>query len=257
MTTSTPPKSSAPVPAPVPTTAFGVTIGATRQTAAAKPAMTSSQKRMVWMLSAIPVLGLIAWWVIHTPKDTDPEADQSPVVREVEHAAEKKDMAALAQFARSDDSTVARRAVSALVNVGGAEAVRDSLSDSREDVRYALVAALAETPEPPLEMIAPFMSDPATDVRVAAVRGVSHIRDFSIFDYLIPMLNDPNQSVRKAAFSAIEERIGLKFPEFNPNAPASEQAAAVNRMRAQISKMQQVFDQHNDFELQHQKTNHK
>jgi HEAT repeat protein len=120
------------------------------------------------------------------------------------------------------------------------------------------VSGLGNSGDPAqLQTLSDFIqNDPAPDVRIAAVRGVSNIRDFSIFDHLYPALNDPEESVRKAALGAIEDRIGLKFPEYNPDGSASARAAAITRIRATVSRMKTVFDRDTD-QQNHQNPNRK
>jgi hypothetical protein len=255
MSTTTPHKpADSPPPA---TSAFGITIAAAQQSAVEKSGMNPALKKKLVLGGVILVLAAVSIWLRLPPKPDDPELS-NPGVRKVQELQEKNDTAGLAQLAKSDDSMVARRAVQALASVGGADAIRDSLSDQRPDVRYLAVSGLGSSGDPSqLEALSDFIqNDPAPDVRIAAVRGVSNIRDFSIFDHLYPALNDPEESVRKAAFGAIQDRIGLKFPEYKADGSASVRAPAINRMRATIAGMKSVFDR--DTEQQnHQKSNRK
>ncbi len=149
---------------------------------------------------------------------------------------------------------MARRAISALGTAGRFDAVMDSLKDRRPEVRYAAVSSLGDSTDPSrLQTLAQYTQDPAPQVRIAAIRSISNIRDFSMFDHLIPMLSDPQPSVRRSALQAIQDRVGLQFPDFDPEASVAERQKGLNRIRAMVPKMKQVFDQANDFELRHQK----
>lgn len=232
-----------------------MTIAAAHQNAAEKPAMNPARKRALMAGGAIALLAAISIYMHIPSKEQDPEVASHPEVQKVVTMQQNNDTAGLAQMSKNEDSVVARRAVQALAAIGGAEAVHDSLSDPRPDVRYMAVSGLGNSGDPgQLDALSDFIqNDPAPDVRIAAVRGVSNIRDFSIFDRLFPALNDPEESVRKAALGAIEDRIGLKFPDYNPDGPSSARAIAINRMRTTISRMKSVFDR----ETEYQKSNRK
>jgi hypothetical protein len=64
-------------------------------------------------------------------------------------------------------------------------------------------------------------------------------------------------SVRKAALGAIEQNIGLQFPDFKPDAPPGLRMAAVNRMRATIARMKSVYDRETDARINRQSSNPK
>jgi hypothetical protein len=85
------------------------------------------------------------------------------------------------------------------------------------------------------------------------MRGIANSRDFAMFDQLIPMLNDPQPSVRRGALAAIESRIGLKFDDFDPNGSPTSRSAAVARMRAMLPKFRERFELANDFERNRQR----
>jgi hypothetical protein len=103
-----------------------------------------------------------------------------------------------------------------------------------------------------LDTLAKYTEDPAPEVRIAAMRGISNIRDFSIFDRLLPMLSDPQPSVRRGAIQAIQDRVGLQFPDYNPDGPAEARGRAIARIRAMLPQMKHVFDRANEFELRRQ-----
>lgn len=234
--------------------AFGVTVDtADKKNASEKAPMTRERKAMIGLAALAPLIALVLWLQYRPTSELDSEAAANAGVREVVKLQEKKDTSGLTQLTKSEDPAVARRAVQALGDLGGADAVRDYLSDRRNEVRYAAVSALGSDGDPStLPLLDKYVQDPAPDVRVAAVRSISNIRDFSIFDHLFPALNDPDVSVRRSALSAIEDRIGLKFPDYKPDDSATMRGPAIARMRAQVSKMKQVFDRANAFELARQ-----
>lgn len=256
MSTSTSSKSTASTP-PAKSSAFGVAIAAETHKSAEKEGMSDGRKRMIKMVGAVVVLGLISWWLNRPTIPKDSESAANPNVAKVVEMEQKKDIVGLSSMAKSEDSMAARRAVSALAHVSGPDAMQEYLNDSRPDVRYAAVSGLGNGDVSQLPKLDQYMQDPASEVRIAAVRGVSNIRDFSIFDHLIPMLSDPSPSVRQSAISAIEERVGLKFPDYKAEGSPAERSAAIGRIRGMIPKMKQVFDQANAFELQHQNPNGK
>jgi hypothetical protein len=239
--------------------AFGITVDpATAKTAGEKPPMTRERKLLIWLGALAPLIALGIWYQYGSHNELDSEAAANAGVREVVKLQEKKDTGALVQLSKSDDSAVARRAVMALADVGGPDAVRDALSDRRAEVRYAAVTGLGRDGDPAmLPLLAKSAQDPASDVRVAAIRGISNIRDFTIFEHLFPSLNDPDVSVRRSALGAIEDRIGLKFPDYKPEDSASQRGSAIARMRAQVAKMKQVFDRANEYEMARQQQQQK
>lgn len=221
--------------------------------------MDPARKRNIIVIGAVVVLALVSIWMRLPNKEQDPEAAAHPEVLKVEEMKTKQDTAALTQMTKNSDSVVATRAVSALASIGGADAVRDSLGDSRPEVRYMAVTGLGSSGDVrDLDALSDvIVQDPAPTVRIAAVRGISNIRDFSIFDRLFVALNDPEASVRRAALGAIEDRIGLKFPDYKPDGPGGTRSAAINRMRTQISKMKMGFDQTNEIDVSREKSNQK
>jgi HEAT repeat protein len=238
--------------APAPTaTMFGVAIATTpAHSTAEKPEMSQKKKRLILAGGLLVATALVLYLQYRPTSDLDPEAAANPGVRQVVELEKKKDTAGLTGLITSTDSAVARRAVTSLAGVGQYDAIQAALKDRRPEVRYAAVSGLGLSGDvSQLPTLAQYAQDPEPDVRIAAMRGIANIRDFSIFDHLIPMLSDPQMSVRKAALMAIEDRVGLKFPDFKPDGTAAERGAAIGRIRAMLPKMKQVFDRANEFEL--------
>ena len=239
---------------PITATAFGVSITVGKQAADEHAPMSPKKKKLIIFTCLIGASALVLFWQYYPRNTLDSEAQNNPEVRKVVEMEQKKDSSGLAQMIKSDDSAAAARAVSSLANVSGIDAIRGAFDDRREEVRAAAVTALARNPGvEQLPELDQYAEDPAADVRIAAIRGISSIRDFSIFDSLFRKLSDPQPVVRRAALAAIEDRIGLKFPYYDPNGSPEQRAAAIGRMRTQASKMKQVFDQANEFELKHMK----
>jgi HEAT repeat protein len=246
------PKSAAP-PAPS-ATMFGVAIStAPAHSVAEKPEMSEKKKRMILAGVLLAATAVVLYLQYRPSSDLDPEAAANPAVREVIDLEKKKDAEALTRLTKSDDSAVARRAVTSLSSLGRLDGIQDALKDRRAEVRYAAVSGLGASGDvAQLQTLAQYTQDPASDVRIAAMRGIANIRDFSIFDHLVPMLSDPQPSVRKAALMAIQDRVGLQFPDFKPEDPAESRGKAIGRIKAMLPKMKQVFDQANEFELKRQ-----
>jgi HEAT repeat protein len=231
---------------------FGVAIStAPGHSAAEKPGMSQKKKRTILAGGLLATTAVVLWLQYRPTNDLDPEAAANPAVREVVEMAKKNDTDGLARMAKSSDSAVARRAVSSLGSAGRFDALRDSLNDRRTDVRYAAVSSLGGSGD--VQAIAPYTKDPDMDVRIAAMRGIANTRDFSMFDHLVPMLSDPQPSVRRAALLAIQDRVGLQFPDYDPEGSDTSRAKALARIRAMVPKMKQVFDRANEYELRRQK----
>jgi hypothetical protein len=67
------------------------------------------------------------------------------------------------------------------------------------------------------------------------------------------MLSDGDPVIRRGALSAIEQRLGLKFSNFDPNTSGATNAAALAHIRATIPKFKERFDTANRFELNRNK----
>jgi HEAT repeat protein len=228
-----------------------VAIAPTAQAGAATESDAAREKkRKLMMAGGLAVFAAaVLWWQYRPVDELDSEAAGNDGVRQVVELERKKDASGLTQLARSDDSATARRAVLALADVGGLDAVRGALADKRPEVRYAAVYGLGKAADPStLPLLSKYAQDPASEVRVGAIRSISNIRDFSIFEHLMPSLNDPDTSVRRAAIGAIEERVGLKFPDYKAEDPPEARARALGRIRASVSKMKGVFDRATAFE---------
>ena len=231
---------------------FGVAIStAPAHSTAERPEMSQKKKRMILAGGLLAAAAVVLWLQYRPTNDLDPEAAANPAVREVVEMAKKNDTDGLARMAKSDDSAVARRALNSLGYAGRFDALRDSLNDRRPEVRYAAVSGLGGSGD--LQAIAPYTKDPDTQVRIAAMRGIANSRDFAMFDHLVPMLSDPQPSVRRAALFAIQDRVGLQFRDFDPEGSDESRAKAIARIRDSIPRMKRAFDQFNEFELKRQK----
>jgi HEAT repeat protein len=233
---------------------FGVAIStAPAHSIAERPEMSQKKKRLILFGGLIIATALVLYFQYRPSSELDPEAAANPGVRQVVELEKKGDTGGLSQLITSTDSAVARRAVTSLANVGQLDAIQSALKDQRPEVRYAAVSGLGTSGDiSQLPTLAQYTQDPASDVRIAAMRGISNIRDFSIFDHLVPMLSDPQPTVRKAALMAIQDRIGLQFPDYKPEGSPAERGAAIARIKAMLPKMKQVFDRANEFELKRQ-----
>jgi hypothetical protein len=252
MSTTTPPKPSVPVPPPT-STAFGVSIAATTQKAAEKAPMSRNQKALCWLGGVAVATALVLYFQFRPSGDPDPDVADHPGVKEVASLVEKKDVGALAQYVKNDDVVVARRAVEGLGRLGGVDALQESLADDRSEVRAAAISELGDRATViQLPVLSQYLQDPAPVVRISAMRGVASIRDFSMFDFLVPMLADPDPSVRKGAISAIEVKMGQRFSGYNPSEPNTA-PATIARVRAALQGFKKTFDNVNEIEANRKK----
>jgi hypothetical protein len=251
MSTSTPHKPSVPKTAPVKTaTMFGVSIAVDKQQVAEKPPMSEKRKRFIIAGGLLLATALVLWIQYRPTIPADPEVADHPAVKDVSDLAAKKDISGLTQYTKNEDGVVAQRAIAALAKLSGVDAINGAMNDPRPDVRAAAVSELADRADVgTLPVLSQYLQDQDPAVRITAIRGIASVRDFSIFDYLVPMLDDPQPSVRRGAISAIEERIGLKFPGYDParpDSPASMQAVA--RVKSSLPLFKQRFDTANQYE---------
>ena len=99
-------------------------------------------------------------------------------------------------------------------------------------------------------MTAPMQVDYDDILRVwREADAIPEIEHAWLFDHLLPMLSDPQPSVRRAALYAIQDRVGLQFRDFDPEGSEEARGKAIARIRASIPKMKRTFDQFNEFEL--------
>jgi HEAT repeat protein len=195
-------------------------------------------------------LSAVILYVQYQSGPRDPDAAEHPAVKDVTQLAEKKDSNGLLQYTKNDDLVVAQRAVSALGRIGDTDSLRQAMTDTRPEVRSVAVAELADRADASqLPVLGHYLEDSDSGVRLTAIRGIASIRDFSIFDYLVPMLSDPQPAVRRGAIQAIEARMGVKFSDFDPNDPAASQRA-VSRIRTMLPKFKARFDNVNQIESQ-------
>jgi HEAT repeat protein len=225
---------------------FGVSIRMADKGAieAASEGMTKKKKQTIIAGTTLALSALILYWQYGPSTEPDPEVVANPQVAEVVAAEKKADTHQLTALAKSNDSAVAARAVMSLANVGGPDAIRDYMTDHRPTMRYAAASGLGSSGDPArLPALQQFTKDPDSSVRTAAVASIANINDFAIFDQLLPLLNDPSGEVRGTAFQAIQARTGMLFTEYKPDAPPAERGRAAAKIRQQVSKMKQIFDQ--------------
>jgi HEAT repeat protein len=224
---------------------FGVSIAMADKAAitAESEGMSKKKKQTIIAGTTLGLAALILFWQYGPSSEADPQLATHPEVKVVVDAEKKADVQQLAVLAKSKDDAVASRAVSSLATIGGADAIRDYVTDPRPQMRYAAVAGLGSTNDPArLPALQQFTRDSSSSVRAAAVSSIANIDDFSIFDQLIPMLNDPNGEVRGTAYQAICSRIGMQFPAYKPDDNPADRARGIAKIKAQVSKMKAVFD---------------
>jgi HEAT repeat protein len=237
---------SAPVKAPTKgPTAFGIAIADVDQSrkAPVRGAM-SRQRRATIIFGSVALVALpLLYLQYRTPTVTDPDVADHPAVVDVNRAETSKNATDLSRLARSDDVIVARRALAALGRIGDDDALRTSATDPRPEIRSAAINELGDRATvADIPVLSKHLQDPAPEVRMAAIRGIAGIPDFSIFDQLVPMLSDPQSSVRRGAQAAIEDRVGLKFSDFDANGSAASRAEAISKIRSTIPKFKQRFE---------------
>ena len=242
-------KSSAAHPAPAPSpavSAFGVTIADKAHSRAESPEISKKTKQLILVgaLLALTVL-VLAWQYWPTGPGEDPAVAANPEIKPVLQAEQKKDVAQLKQYAADNNPIVASRAVTALASLGDTSMIDKAAQDRRKEVRLAAISALDKAPDSTkLATLQRFTSDPSPDVRSHALAGLASIPDFQIFEPMMKMLDDPDPSVRNAAVKAIEDKIGLKFRDYDPARP---NPAVIARIKATVPKFRQNFDGYNEY----------
>jgi hypothetical protein len=237
-------KPSTPAPPaqkPVHVNAFGVEFDVKDKSSADGEGLSKGARAAIKLGIVGFALAIVVWWQFFRNPIDDPDIATNPQVREVIQSEQKKDTAKLMQLAASSDTLVARRAVTSLSNLGHMEGLTGPLADSRADVRAAAISGMAARPSPANlpTLTATMRKDPSPDVRIAAMRGVSNSNDFSSFDSLVEMLSDQDKYVRTCAIRAIEDKLSLRFRDYDPQSPSP---AAINRIKQTIPKYRDLFE---------------
>ncbi|HSB01071.1 MAG TPA: HEAT repeat domain-containing protein [Anaerolineales bacterium] len=141
----------------------------------------------------------------------------------------------------SGNETRAERAVSALLDLGD-EAVPALLELTRSaevDRRWWGLRVLAESPHAPAECLAPFLNDPAREVRQCAALGLSFKADESSIQPLVQALSDEDSMVGSLAVNALVKVGKAAVPaliDVVKRRPATEgagsQSARIHALRA-------------------------
>jgi len=227
--------------------AFGIDVpieAAHGQSAGRKP-LDRTKKAWIAFACLITVSAGVWWWQNRPAPDSDPDLADHPEIAQVQKLKSKNDTTALAPLVKDRDVVVASRAVQALGDLGDSRAVASAMSDSRSEVRFAAASAIGASagPEhiPALSKV--MREDTNRDVRLAAMRSLSSVHDFSIFDHLIAALQDSDPNIRRSALGAIEKRIGLVFPDFKPNGSSESRAQAIAHIRQLLPAYKKGFEE--------------
>lgn len=112
----------------------------------------------------------------------------------------------LAALTVDDDPDVRWKAIVALGDIGDARAapaLRDRLADPDRFVRGRAVSALARLGAQSLSLMLEALADPDPRVRQGAAEVLGQLEDPAAVDGLLGALNDPVESVRRAAAVAL------------------------------------------------------
>ncbi len=233
-------------PPPPAARAFGVEIAAGKATAVSvTPPAANRTKKSLILFGCLMVATAGVWWWQHRPSgDDDPDVADHPEIAQVQKLKTAKDAAALAPMIGNRDSVVASRAVLALGDLGDTRAIAGAITDSRPDVRFAAASAIGSSAGPEhIPMLSRAMrEDTNRDVRLAAMRSLSAVGDFAIFDHLVAALNDSDPNIRRSALAAIEKRIGLVFPDFKPEGTGESRAKAIAHIRQLLPAYKKGFE---------------
>jgi HEAT repeat protein len=192
-------------------------------------------------ISVIVGLGLVVVVVLWLLTPSSTPADPNAALARIDKAQAKQDVATLKAAAQSPDATVAARAVQALGVVGGAEArdvVRQSMQDSRWEVRQASASAWAKVGNrqngAPLSGL--IQKDPSPQVRRAAVSAADDLKAVDSVPDLIAALDDPDRSVRESAMYSLDHILGILVSHvYRPDDPPEQRKAAMAKITAQFN----------------------
>jgi hypothetical protein len=246
------PKSQAPAAAaPAPSmSAFGVTIADRHKTTVESEGMSKRKKQIIMASCLLGATVLVLAWQYWPTTTEDPAVAAAPQIKPVVQAEKKKDVVALQQMVVNNDPIVASRAITALANLGDTSAADKVSRSSPTEVRMAAVSALSNGADASrIQTLSRFTTDPSPDVRMQAVAGIANIPDFQIFDPLMKMLEDPDPSVRNAALRAIEDKIGLRFRDYDPRLPSP---ASIAKIRSLVPKFKDRFDGYQEYKRSQQ-----
>jgi HEAT repeat protein len=206
---------------------------------------TYSPTRWIALGTAIACFGAAAVIWRLTSRDSGGSPDE--MASEIRKLEDARDVVSLAQEAKHADASRATLAVRALGTVGGAQALAEALCDPRAEIRAAAVSRLGDLADPAnLPQLAGHLRDGRREVRIAALRGIAQVRDFSMFDSLVLGLHDPDPMVRRLAHQTLEERIGAVFAFYDPDASEPARSAAIARIKERIPGYRRAFDDHTE-----------
>ena len=135
---------------------------------------------------------------------------------------------------RDMDASVRVAAVIAVYRLGGprgAVALARMLRDSDAEVRRMAVSCIGWLRQKDLsDQVAPLLNDDSMHVRLIAIEAISNLRGYQAIPALLERLGDPVSSVRRKAFTVLQEIAGKKMGDRYPENDA-ERAVLVARWR--------------------------
>ena len=100
------------------------------------------------------------------------------------------------------------------------------------DTRWWALRALASTPQARTEMLVPFLSDPAAEIRQCVALGLAIKPDESAVESLVQALNDADSMVSSLAANALVKIGGAAVPSLIESVKHGPQSQRIHALRA-------------------------
>jgi HEAT repeat protein len=132
------------------------------------------------------------------------------------------------------NETRAEKAVPALIELGeeAIPALLDLTRSSEVDHRWWSLRVLAQSPHAQAELLVPFLSDPAREVRQCAALGLAIKPDDSAVSPLIQALRDEDTMVSSLAVNALVKVGSAAVPSLIEAVKDAPQSARIQALRA-------------------------
>jgi len=204
--------------------------------------MFSGPMRIYYFAGAALLLAGILFVVTRSSVPDHPD----PEIAKIDRMERKRDVQGLTESLKSPREDIACRAIVALAHVSG-KAARPALeglfADSRVSVRstaadqFAIISDRGDIA--PLLPVFKSEKDPKAKAAIAAALGQN--QGWEAMTVLVPALDDPNSTVRKAAAHAILRITGLK-PGIYDKSTQADRRRTIDQLNASLPTMKSQYE---------------
>lgn len=210
--------------------------------------------RILIGVAAVLTVAAAVKLIFFTGGDDLGDRQRDPDFARIETHRRAKDIAALAKEVSRSNEKVARLAVGAMGRMGpeALPEITRAMEDRRPRVREKAATAFAQAARydqaAPLAKLA--REDDSSNVRAAAVSGLSRICAFDEMETILAAMDDPDIAVRRRASKAAT-RIACVMVGYKAEDPPAQRKAAIQRMHAHWEKEKETARQYWTMILKH------